>query len=540
MVVVLKKNGKVRICIDPCDLNEAILREHHPMNSIEDIATRLQDSAVYSVLDANSGYFQIKLTERSSELTTFNTPFGRYRYLRLPMGIRCAAEVFQRQMSTALSDIEGVEIVVDDILVHGRNQKEHDERLIKVLERARKLNLKLNSEKSQISKTEVEYVGHKITPEGLKLTDERIRAISNMKVPENIQDLETVLGMVAYVAKFIPRLSDLCEPLRAMKKAEEWDWGPAQQDALSKIKETLTSDTVLRYYDVGKPITLTVDASMKGLGAALIQSNGVVAYASRALTPTEQKYAQIEKEALAVVFGCTKFHKMLYGKSDVTVETDHKPLEAIWKKPIHAAPMRIQRMLLRLQPYEFRIIHISGKSIGLADCLSRLPVGEADALLEDDLMVCPADSIAGKEHAMIVEATQEDPELKQLRKMIISGWPEMKAELAHNVGAYWDYRDELSTYNGIVYKGNRIVIPTSMRKDMLKRIHKSHLGMATSKQRAKDVIYWPGMNGQIEDTIRRCEICLKYRNKPPKEPMTIHPLPNGPWKKVASDMFRTT
>ena len=166
---------------------------------------------------------------------------------------------------------------------------------------------------------------------------------------------------------------------------------------------------------------------------------------------------------------------MLYGKSDVTVETDHKPLEAIWKKPIHAAPMRIQRMLLRLQPYEFRIVHISGKSIGLADCLSRLPAGEADALLEDDLMVCTADSITAKEHAMIVEATQEDPELKQLRKMIISGWPEMKAELAHNVGAYWDFRDKLSTYNGIVYKGNRIVIPASMRKDMLKRIHKSHV-----------------------------------------------------------------
>ena len=135
----------------------------------------------------------------------------------------------------------------------------------------------------------------------------------------------------AYVTKFIPRLSDLCEPLRAMKKAEEWEWSPAQQDALSKIKETLTSETVLRYYNIGKPIILTVDASMKGLGAALIQSNRVVAYASRALTPTEQKYAQIEKEALAVVFGCTKFHKMVYGKSDVTVETDHKPLEAIWK-----------------------------------------------------------------------------------------------------------------------------------------------------------------------------------------------------------------
>ena len=198
------------------------------------------------------------------------------------------------------------------------------------------------------------------------------------------------------------------------------------------------------------------------------------------------------------------------------------------KKNIHAAPMRIQQMLLRLQPYEFRIVHISRKSIGLSDCLSRLPIGEADALLEDDLMVCPADSFTGKEHAMIVEAPQEDPELKQLRKMTISGWPEMKAELALNVGAYWDFRDELSTYNGIVYKGNRIIIPTSMRKDRLKRIYKSHLGMVTSKQRAKYVIYWPGMNGQIEYTIRRCKICLKYHNKPPKEPMTIHPLPNGP------------
>ena len=157
---------------------------------------------------------------------------------------------------------------------------------------------------------------------------------SNLKheVPENIQDLETVLGMVAYVAKFIPRLSDLCEPLRAIKKAEESDWGPAQQDALFEIKETPTSDTVLRYYDVGKPITLTVDSSMKVLGAALIQSKGVVAYASRALTLTEQKCAQIEKKAFSVVFSRTKFHKMLYGKSDVTVETDHKSLEAIWKK----------------------------------------------------------------------------------------------------------------------------------------------------------------------------------------------------------------
>ena len=144
------------------------------------------------------------------------------------------------------------------------------------------------------------------------------------------------------------------------------------------------------------------------------------------------RYAQIEKETLAVVFGCTKFHKMLYGKSDVTVETDHKPPEAIGKKPLHATPMRIHRMLLRLQPYEFKVIHIRGKSIGLADCLSRLSVGKAEALLENDLMVCPTDMIVGGEDATLVKATQEDSELTELRKLIISGFPETRAELISN------------------------------------------------------------------------------------------------------------
>ena len=334
-------------------------------------------------------------------------------------GRGCAAEVFQRQMFTALSDIEGVEIVVDDILVHGHNQKEHDERLIKVLERAFKLNLKLNSEKSQILKTEVEYVGHKITPEGLKLIDEWIRAISNMKVPENIQDLEMVLGMVAYVAKFIPRLSDVWTTMSDEESRRMWLGSSSARCTLQDKRNPYLGDgtKILRCRKTHHIHCRRVDeetwsSTHPEQRSCCIRIKG---------TPTEQKYTQIEKEALAVVFGSTKFHKMLYGKSDVTVETDHKPLEAIWKKPIHAAPMRIQRMLLRLQPYEFRIVHISGKSVGLADCLSRLPVGEADALLEDDLMVCPTDSLAGKAHAMIMEATQEDPELKQLRKMIISG-----------------------------------------------------------------------------------------------------------------------
>ena len=141
MVCVRKKNGRVRICIDPTDLNKAILREHYPMNSIDDVATRLHGSKYFTTLDANMGYYQIKLTEESSRLTTFNTPFGRYRYLRMPMGAKCSSEVFQREMETHFGCIEGSEVIVDDILIHGKTIEEHNDRLRKVLEKARSINL---------------------------------------------------------------------------------------------------------------------------------------------------------------------------------------------------------------------------------------------------------------------------------------------------------------------------------------------------------------------------------------------------------------
>ena len=540
MVVVKKKDkDKVRICIDPSDLNKAIQREHFPMNSIDDIATRLCGSKYFTTLDANKGYFHIKLTERSSFLTTFNTPFGRYRYLRMPMGAKCSADKFQAAMVSAFGSIEGVEVVVDDLLIHGATLKEHNERLKKVLERCQEINLKLNKSKCQIGQKEVNYVGHKLTGEGLKPTDERIRAITNMQPPTDVKELETVLGMVAYVAKFIPNLSELTAPLRELKKKEVWTWTEEQQEAYDTIKRELTSEKVLKYYNMDKPLLLSVDASTKGLGAAVIQDNGVVAYASRALTTTEQKYAQIEKEMLAVVFGCTKFHKLLYGKDHVTVESDHKPLESLMNKPMSASPMRIQRMRLKLQPYSFKLIHVSGKSIGLADCLSRFPQerDKQDEIMNEDLMVCKADTVAFRWHDVIEDATKKDENLQTLRKVIFNGWPENKQDMPDAVMPYWNIRDELSTYNGIVFKGERIVIPESLRAELLEILHKSHSGIVKTKQRAREMIYWPGLNKQIEDITSKCAACLESRPKQQKEPLNAHPIPSLPWNKVGTDLF---
>ena len=542
MVAVSKKNSeRVRICIDPTDLNRAIQREHFPMNNIDDIVTRLNGSKYFSTLDANMGYFQIKLTEESSCLTTFNTPFGRYRCLRMPMGAKCSAEKFQSALVTAFEGIEGVEIYQDDILVHGQSQKEHHKRLCQVLEKCREINLKLNKKKCQIDKTEVTYVGHRLTGEGLKPTKARVKAITEMRSPRDVKELETILGMVAYVAKFIPRLSDLTAPLRDLKKEESWHWTKKHEAALNRIKAELTSERVLKYYDVKKPLLISVDASCKGLGAAAIQEDRVVAYASRTLTETEKNYAQIEKEMLAVVYGCTKFHKLIYGKNDVTVESDHKPLETLLKKPMNAAPMRIQRMRLKLEPYTFKLIHTSGKAIGLADCLSRLPQDQTEedkcGRIDEELMVCKSDTIAHPWHAKIEEATRTDKELQAVKQVIFHGWPENKCEVPDEVLPYWNVRDELSAYNGIVFKGERIVIPQSLRGELLQILHQSHTGIVKTKQRARERIYWPGLNAQIEDMVNKCSVCLETRPNQTKEPMTIHPIPALPWTKVGTDLF---
>ncbi|XP_021360878.1 uncharacterized protein K02A2.6-like [Mizuhopecten yessoensis] len=211
LVCVRKKNG--RVSIDPTDLNKAVQREHYPMNGIDDVVTGVHGSKYFSTVDANKGYYQIRLTERSSYLTTFNTPFGRFRYLRLPMGLKCAGEVFQREMVNHFGSLDGVEVVVDDMLIYGKILEEHNARLRKVLDKARTINLKLNKGKCVLTQPEVDYVGHRVTGEGLKPTEKRIEAIVHMKDPENHSELETILGMLAYVSKFIPNLSELNAPL---------------------------------------------------------------------------------------------------------------------------------------------------------------------------------------------------------------------------------------------------------------------------------------------------------------------------------------
>ena len=230
--------------------------------------------------------------------------------------------------------------------------RDHDKKLREFLMRCRDQGIRLNKRKTELRKSEINFLGHRITSEGLKPDPNKIKAIVEMKAPCDVKEVQRFNGMVNYLARFLPNLSTIIEPLRRLTyKDVEWSWGDEQQTAFQKIKELVTSDQVLGYYSQEKPLYLQCDASKSGIGCALLQEGRPICYASKALTATETKYAQIEKEMLAIVFGLRRFHTYTFGRH-TTVLSDHKPLEIISKKPLESAPKRIQGMMLKTQMYD--------------------------------------------------------------------------------------------------------------------------------------------------------------------------------------------
>jgi hypothetical protein len=323
---------------------------------------QFSNAKVFSKLDAYSGFWQIKLDDESSKACTFITPFSRYRFLRLPFGISMTPEAFHRKIHCLFEDIEGVDTMMDDIIVWGATREEHDERLRKVLEKARSANLKLNQSKCQFGLNELTYLGDVLCNEGVKPDPNKTKAIYDMPRPECKADIQRFLGMLNYNAKFIPDTSSRAAPLRGLEeKRNEWSWGPEHESAWNDLRTALTTEPVLKFYDPKKPTKISADASQSGLGAVLLQQDedgwAPVAYASKAMTEAETRYAQIEKECLALTFACERFHQFVYGMKFVA-ETDHKPLFAIFKKSLADSPLSLQRMRIRLQKYDFDLEYL--------------------------------------------------------------------------------------------------------------------------------------------------------------------------------------
>jgi len=345
--------------------------------------------------------------------------------------------------------------------------------------------------------------------------------------------------MVNYLSKFVPGFSSVTEPLRSLQKTGvEWMWTSMHQQAFETIKKKIASAPILRFFDPAKPIVIQTDSSSTGLGSCLLQDSLPVSYASKALTDAEERYAQIEKELLAIVFACEKFHFYVYGR-DVTVQSDHRPLESIFKKSLHQTTPRLQRMLLRLLRYRLTVQYTPGKLMFVADTLSHayLPfkasADDIDVLVHSLLSIYP---VSVKKMDQLREETASDPELSQLLLCLRNGF-EAGDNLPQNVQHYKKFADEMYELDGLLFVHGRLIVPSTMRPDILQLIHEGYLGMDKCKTMARRTLYWPNMTRNIENLVVKCSECNSFRRQQAAEPLLAHPVPDRPWQKVGVDIF---
>ena len=548
IVPVIKKNGRIRICIDLKRLNKAVKRPHYMLPNLDDIAPALKDSKLFTTLDASSGFLQIPLEQSSALYTTFITPFGRYCCNRLPFGITSGPEEFQRKASELLEGLEGAHVIMDDILIHGKTLAEHDARLDAVLKRVEASGLKLNREKCQIRKPELTYFGHTVGSSGIKPQPDKIRAIEELPTPKCVTELRSALGMINYLAKFTPSLSSMTKPLtELLKSGVAWYWGQPQRDAFAKVKAAICKAQELAYYDVTKPTVVSADASSYGLGAVILQQSEAglqpVAFCSRTLTAAERRYAQIEKECLASVWACEKFSRYLIGLDSFELLTDHKPLVPLMStKNLDQAPIRCQRLLMRMMKFNPNVRHVPGKDLVVADGLSRCPLPHSsqdekstEEIVEHVDAIQALWPVSHDRLEAIRQATRQDQDLQIILKYILHGWPS-KSSVPVHLQEYLPHRGELSLVNGIITYQDRILIPSAMQADMLARLHESHQGISKCLENARSCIWWPGMSKQVKEMIDRCMECREHRPAQRKQPLIPTDLPSRPWEKVSADL----
>lgn len=539
--IVEKPNGKLRICLDPKPLNKCIKREHFLIPTSEDLIGRLSGQSVFTVMDCSNGFWQMELDNESADLTTFMTPFGRFRWNRVPFGLNNAPELFQKRMVRIFGDIHGVEVYFDDILVGGANETAHDEALSKVMERARENNVKFNETKLQYRTDTVKFMGHIISSGGIKPDLKYVRAIADMPRPTSKSDVMRLLGLFKYLARFIPNLSQRSACLRELTKNNvEWNWTEKHTAEVNDLLSSISSAPVLAIFDPNKSIIVQTDSSKDGLGSVLLQEGQPVAYASRSLTATEQRYAQIEKELLAIVFACERFHHFLYGREFV-VHSDHKPLESLVKREIDDVTMRLQRMFMQLLKYPgMTIKYTPGKEMLVADCLSRASLTEVDPEYKElsgmihviTRRVC----LSEENYGTYLDAIQEDGKLNRIIEYVIKGWPSYH-QLDEFSRRFHRVKDELHFENRLLLRNDRLVVPVSLQSKMCKWLHLAHLGIEKTLARAREQFYWPGMTKDIKELVQSCSICEQFRRNNQKEPLVQDTSPEYPWHKISMDVY---
>lgn len=541
IVVVRKQNGAIRMCVDLRAPNQAIIVDSFPLPHAEDLLQSLQGAKWFSKLDLASAYHQVTLHEDSRDLTTFVTHEGLFRFKRVCFGLASAPSAFQQLMHQILSGCSGVKFYIDDIIVFGSTQKEHDDNLGKVLTRIASSGLKLN-DKCVFDVQELSFIGHKISAQGISPLEKNVQQVETFSRPSNPTQLRSFLGLTEYYSKFVPHMAHVVEPLRQLlRKDVPFNWDVAAENSFQQVKKYLRDAPILSLFDPTLPIVVSTDASDYGLGAVLQQTDGentrTIQFASRSLSPAERRYSTGEKEALACLWACEKWHVYLWGRK-FTLLTDHQALATLLsEKGSGRKPLRIGRWTARLLNYTFTVQYRKGEQNKVADALSRNPLDTSEpSFAFEEEVVAQVEAMISK--LEVQQATTCNTALRQVMEYTINSWPARK-QLPKELHPYYEVRSELSVVDSILLRGDQVVLPSQLQKQALALAHAGHPGIVRMQDLIRCTYWWPAFRKHVEQYVSDCQICNSADKSAKSQQGPIEPTeyPPRPWVKVAVDIM---
>ena len=559
IVMVNKKDGEMRMCIDYRQLNKITIKDRYPLPRIDDTVDALCGSMYFSTLDLLSGYWQIEIEERDKYKTAFICEFGQYEFNRMPFGLTNAPSTFQRAMNNILKPIlYGFALVyLDDIIVFSNSIENHLSHLECVFNLLKKAGLKLKRKKCEFFKEKLDYLGYIVSRKGITPNKKKLESILDYPPPKNTKELSSFLGLASYYRKFINTFADKAHPLTALtRKKAEWKWGEEQRDAFNCIKNCLTSRPILSYPNFTREFIIYTDASGYGIGAVLAQMQSplqsadsaadselgrsesgdmevVVAYTSKHLNDREAKWSTTEKEAYAIIHAVDVFRTYLYGRK-FTVFTDHRPLEWLMSKAEPAG--RLARWALKLQEFDIVIGYRPGKSHQNADTLSRIPTIPIAMVkvksLEDRTPKNEQEKGIFTEWATLQHEDAFCRKIKQnlLKVTIKAGRITQKIE---------GYR--LNDQGELINTDGSLIVPQIKVKEIIMENHDymlaGHLGIAKTIARISRQYWWPRMREDVTAHINGCLKCARRKSfGTSKAPLQSMPIVNRVWERIAMDV----